>query len=65
MIRNSNWTGRIPRDLNGAFGPHTSNDVQPMRQAPTRAERIADVLLAVAIGVFLVLFLVHYAMKGY
>ena len=26
----SNWTGRVPRTLNEAFGPHTPNQLEPM-----------------------------------
>lgn len=31
--RNSSWTGRAPRDLSSAFGPYTSNVVEPMPDA--------------------------------
>lgn len=61
----ANQPGRFPRSLAEAFGPHTSHHIEPMRQAPSRAERVASVLLAVALGIFFALFLAHYAAKGY
>lgn len=49
-MNTSNTTRRHPRTLQQAFGPYTSRDVEPMHDEPTRGERIADVLFAVALG---------------
>lgn len=29
-LRSSNHTGRVARDMQSAFGPYTSHDLQPM-----------------------------------
>lgn len=57
----SNWTGRTPRTLWQAFGTYT----RPHISEPRQPQSIASVLLAVALGIFAVCFIVHYAMKGY
>lgn len=56
-------TRRHPRTLVEAFGPYTSHTVHPMPQPVPKASRVAGVLLAVALGIFIALFLVHYAAK--
>ena len=40
----SNWTGRVPRTLNEAFGPYTSNQLEPMPEA----DSVTDVALVLA-----------------
>ena len=45
-----NTTRRHPRTLNEAFGPYTSQHVEPMPSTPSKWERIADVLFATALG---------------
>ena len=52
---------RFPRSLSEAFGPHTSQHISEPRQP----QSIASVLLAVALGIFAVCFVVHYTIKGY
>lgn len=56
-------TRRHPRTLAEAFGPYTTGPVHPMPQPVPTAHRVYGVLLAVALGVFFALFLVHYAAK--
>lgn len=45
-----NTTRRHPRTLNEAFGPYTSQHVEPMPSTPSKWERIADRLFAIALG---------------
>jgi len=45
-----NTTRRHPRTLNEAFGPYTSQHVEPMPSEPSKWERIADRLFAIALG---------------
>ena len=45
-----NTTRRHPRTLNEAFGPYTSQHVEPMPSKPSKWERIADALFAVALA---------------
>lgn len=45
-----NTTRRHPRTLQQAFGPYTSRELEPVPHKPSRAERIADALFAVALG---------------
>lgn len=49
-MNTSNWTGKTPRDLSSAFGPYTSQQVEPMPSKPSKLERIADRLFAIALG---------------
>ncbi len=46
-----NTTRRHPRTLNEAFGPYTSQHVEPMPSKTSRAERIADALFAITLGI--------------
>ena len=39
----SNWTGRTHRTMQGAFGPHTPNQLEPMPD-----EEVTDVALVLA-----------------
>lgn len=50
---------RFPRTLEEAFGPYTRRNFEP--QDFSRTERIAGVLVAVAVGVLGALALVHWA----
>lgn len=43
-------TRRFPRTLADAFGPYTGHDLHPMPEPETRSERMAGVMLAIAIG---------------
>ena len=45
-----NTTRRRPRTLNEAFGPYASQHVEPMPSTPSKWERIADRLFAIALG---------------
>lgn len=57
---------RHPRTVQEAFGPHTSRDVDPMRDARgSRSERMAGVVLAVVLGVLIALYIAHQFAKGY
>ena len=49
-MTNSNWTGRTPRTAQKAFGTYTSREVEPMPSKPSKWERIADSLFAVALA---------------
>ena len=40
----SNWTGRTHRTMQGAFGPYTSNQLEPMPDD----ENVMDVALVLA-----------------
>ena len=58
MTRNSSWTGRAPRTVQQAFGPHTSREMQ----GPVpRADRVYGVLLATLIGIAGALLTIHWA----
>ncbi len=48
VLRNSAWTGRAPRTLEGAFGPHTSKNIVPMADPVHPRDRIVMVASAVA-----------------
>lgn len=51
---------RYPRTVQEAFGPYTSRDVCPMPDPRgSRTERVAGVVLAVLIGIFGALLLIH------
>lgn len=52
-------TRRYPRTLQQAFGPYTSREVEPMRSKPSKWERAADALFAVACGTAAAAFLFH------
>lgn len=53
-------TRRYPRTVQEAFGPYTSRDVHPMRDPRgSRTERVASVVLAVLLGIFGALLLIH------
>lgn len=53
-------TRRYPRTVQEAFGPYTSRDVHPMPDTRgSRTERMAGVVLAVLIGIFGALLLIH------
>ena len=43
----SNWTGRTHRTMQGAFGPYTSNQLEPMPEADS-VTHVALVLASVA-----------------
>ena len=40
----SNWTGRTHRTMQGAFGPHTPDQLEPMPEA----DDVTDVALVLA-----------------
>ena len=40
----SNWTGRTHRTMQGAFGPHTQDHLEPMPEA----DDVTDVALVLA-----------------
>ena len=50
-MNGSNWTGRTPRNVQAAFGCYTSREVEPMPHKPSKAERIADAMFAIALGI--------------
>lgn len=52
-MNDSNWTGRVPRTTQQAFGAYTSREVAPMPHSPSKWERMADRLFAVALGLIL------------
>jgi hypothetical protein len=47
MNNNSNWTGRAPRTLNDAFGPHQDTPI-------AEPETMMDIVLSTAKGLLLV-----------
>ena len=48
MNATSNWTGRTHRSLTSAFGPHTSQHIEPEAQ-PYRAADAVIAVIAVAV----------------
>ena len=50
-MNGSNWTGKTPRTAQEAFGTYTSHEVEPMPHKPSKAERIADAMFAIALGI--------------
>jgi hypothetical protein len=56
-------TRRHPRTLAEAFGPYTSNQLQPMRQQAPLTERVYIALSTVAAALMAVLLIVHLIAK--
>tara|TARA_R110000868_G_scaffold249898_4_gene506369 strand:+ start:2673 stop:2861 length:189 start_codon:yes stop_codon:yes gene_type:complete len=62
-MSNSNWHGRTHRTIDSAFGPHSRNQLDPMRRNPTYISAVVNVLIAVALIAVMAITLFYFQLQ--